>query len=87
MASETVQNERVDEVTQDKRAETALTSHFDSGSISPGFSSPTGLVEVGDWAWACGSGVGMDMGMGRGIGWVCAPGWLSGPSEPGVDAG
>ena len=42
----------------------ALTSHFDSGKVSPGFSSPAALAEVSGW----GSGGGMGMGIGRGMG-------------------
>lgn len=45
-----------------KSDEVALTSHFDSGKVSPGFSSPAGLAEVDNW----GSGGGM--GIGRGMG-------------------
>lgn len=43
--------------------EVVLTSHFDSGRVSPGFSSPAGLPAVGEW----GSGGG-GMGIGRGMG-------------------
>lgn len=45
-----------------KLDEASLTSHFDSGKVSPGFSSPAGLV--GDW----GSAGGMGKGIGRGMG-------------------
>lgn len=54
-----------------------LTSHFDSGKVSPGFSSPAGLADVADW------GSGGDMGMGSGIGWL----WPSGVSGPRLDVG
>lgn len=62
-----------------KLDDTALTSHFDSGKVSPGFSAPAGLAEVGDW----GSGGGMGMGMGRGMGLL----WPSGVSGPRLDVG
>lgn len=44
-----------------KADEASLTSHFDSGKVSPGFSSPAGLV--GDW----GSAGGMAKGIGSGM--------------------
>ena len=36
----------------------ALTSHFDSGKVSPGFSAPAGQAEVGDLGSAGGMGMG-----------------------------
>lgn len=54
-----------------------LTSHFKSGTLSPGLSSTTGLTEVGDW----GSGGGI--GIGRGMGMLCP----SGVSGPRLDVG
>lgn len=66
----------MDDVTH-KSGEAALTSHFDSGKVSPGFSSPAGLV--GDW----GSAGGMGIGIGRGMGWL----WPSGLSGPTLDVG
>lgn len=70
--------DKTDELTMwHKSDEAALTSHFDSGKVSPGFSSPAGLV--GDW----GSAGGMGMGIGRGMGWL----WPSGLSGPRLDVG
>lgn len=40
----------------------SLSSHFDSGKVSPGFSSPAGLL--GDWGSAGGIGIGIGRGMG-----------------------
>lgn len=65
-----------DDVTQ-KWNGVVLTSHFDSGKVSPGFSSPAGLADVGDW------GSGGDMGIGSGIGCF----WPSGVSGPRLDVG
>lgn len=64
------------DVTQ-KLNNVVLTSHFDSGKVSPGFSSPAGLADVGD----CGSDEDMDIG--NGIGWF----WPSGVSGPRLDLG
>lgn len=70
--------DKTDELTMwHKSDEAALTSHFDSGKVSPGFSSPAGLV--GDW----GSAGGMGMGIGRVMGWL----WPSGLSGPRLDVG
>lgn len=64
--------DKTDELTMwHKLDEAALTSHFDSGKVSPGFSSPAGLVH--DWGSAGG------MGMGRL--------WPSGLSGPRLDVG
>lgn len=52
-----------------------LTSHFDSGKVSPGFSSPAGLADADD----LGSGAGMASGIG------CF--WPSGVSGPTLEAG
>ena len=60
-----------------KLDEAALTSHLDSGKVSPGFSSPAGLV--GDWVSAGGMGMGIDRGMGLL--------WPSGLSGPTLDVG
>lgn len=74
--SRTRQNGRTHDETQ-KSDEVALTSHFDSGKVSPGFSSPAGLL--GDW----GSAGGIGIGIGRGMGWL----WPSGLSGPTLDVG
>lgn len=66
---------------RDKRDEAALTSHFDSARVSPGFSPPAGLAGVGD------RGSGGGMGIGRGMGWLWATGWPSGLSGPTLDVG
>lgn len=55
----------------------SLTSHFDSGKVSPGFSSPAGLVA----GWGSAGGIGI--GIGRGMGWL----WPSGLSGPRLDVG
>lgn len=48
--------------TQDDDEDAALTSHLDSGKVSPGFSSPAAPGEVRDWGSGGGMGIGMGMG-------------------------
>lgn len=48
--------------TQDDDEDAALTSHLDSGNVSPGFSSPAAPGEVRDWGSGGGMGIGMGMG-------------------------
>lgn len=54
-----------DDVTEG-RDEAALTSHFDSGRVPPGFSSPAAPAGLGDWASAGGIGIGIGSGTGAG---------------------
>jgi len=58
-----VLSETTDETQND---EVSLTSHLDCGSVSPGFSSPAGLVEVGDEAFSWGPDVAVVIGKGMG---------------------